>query len=78
MIPIFGIGFMLIGTLFSLLLPKGDRRHTRAIAVFVLGAVILVTDYLFKNPDLVEQIQAEWVAILLGIVFVFIQALKRR
>ena len=75
--PILGIGMMLIGILFSLMYSKGDTRHNRAMGVFAMGAVIVLAGWLIKNPDSLRQVENQLALALLGVIFAFIQMLKR-
>ncbi len=79
LLPIIGIGAMLIGTLFLLLSSErepGQRR--RATIVFVMGAAVTVADYFFKNPDALDEAQTQIVGLLLGVLFAFLAALRKR
>ena len=77
-LPTLGIGMMLIGTLFGIIYPRKDPRHNRAMGVFVMGAAIVLAGWLIKNPDALRETENQLALALLGLVFVFIEALKRR
>ncbi len=77
-ISLVGIISMLTATIFALALPRGDRRQVRAISVFAFGAVLIVTDWLMDDPTRLETVQNELAVALIGLIFFFIQVLKRR
>jgi ammonia channel protein AmtB len=77
LLTVLSIGSMLIGALFSLLLPRKDPRQNRALAVFVLGASILLVEWLLYNPSAITEVQNQLAIALIGLIFVFIQKLKR-
>lgn len=76
-VTVVSIGTMLIGVLFSILLPKKDRRHDRALLVFVFGAAIFLSNYLYRNPESLRSVEDHLGVLLLSIVFAFIQVIKR-
>ena len=78
MVVILSVGCMLIGVLCSLIFPKDDIRHARALSIFVLGAVVLVCNWLLKNPTELERIEYFLVTVFLGLLFTFIRHLKKR
>lgn len=77
LVPIIAIGMLLIGALFALISPKGSSRFNRGQTVFVIGAVILVSNWLIRNPSALAEIETQLAMALIGLVFVFIRALKR-
>ena len=57
LIPILCLGGMLIGVLFSMFYPKGDRRRTRATYVFIFSASILFATWLLNEQKLVNTLR---------------------
>ncbi len=79
LIPILGVGLVVIGLFFSLFAPRQDRRRLRrAVVVFTVGTLILVVDYLVKNADTLAQIQPQWALVLLAIGFILFQLARLR
>jgi hypothetical protein len=77
-LPILGIGMMLIGILFGILYPRRDPRHNRANGVFVMGAVVLLAGWLIKNPSALRETENQLAVALLGVIFAFVQLLGCR
>ena len=77
MIPILSLGAMLIGVLFSSVYPKGDRRRGRATAIFVLGAVVLLANWLMQEPDVLLDLRRNVGWVLLGLVITFVKIIRR-
>ena len=79
LIPILGVGLVVIGLFFSLFAPRRDRvRLRRAVVVFTVGTLILVVDYLVRNADTLAQFQPQWALVLLAIVFILFQLARLR
>ena len=78
LLPILGIGMMLIGTLFGIIYPSRDPRHDRAMRVFVMGAVIVLSAWLVTNPQALRETENQLALALLGLIFAFIEVLKHR
>ena len=78
LLPTIAIGMMLIGILFSIFLPRQDPRHSRALAVFVLGSAILLAGWLMRNTLVLEELESKISLILLSVIFAFVQIVKRR
>ena len=75
---ILGIALMLVGILLSLFFSRRDPRYARAVGVFVIGAAILLINFLYYNPDILENIEKNFALVLLSIVFVFVQLIRRK
>lgn len=71
------IGIMLIGIFFSFVFPKNDRRHLKAFSVFVFGAVTLLALWLWENPDIISLLKEKIGWVLLSVVFIFIEFIKK-
>jgi len=76
LIPVICLGAMLIGVLFSLLYSKGDNRRNRANVVFVLGAAMLLANWLIREPDIVVVLRENIGWVLLGLVITFVKILR--
>ncbi|GEM_PF-4354752 len=77
-VTILSIGAMLIGSIFALVYPQQDRRHGKAVGVFALGAAVLVTTWFLEYPDRLPEVHEQLALALIGIIFVFIEVIKRR
>ncbi len=75
--PILFIGMMLIGVLFSYVYPRGDARRAKATAVFVLGAALLLGNWLMQGKDVLLQLREHLGWILLGMVITFARLIMR-
>ncbi|MBC8184825.1 hypothetical protein H8E88_27340 [candidate division KSB1 bacterium] len=64
---------MLIGVLFSMAYPKGDRRRDKATYVFIFSAAALMASWLLERGDLVQTLQENIGFVLLGLVITFLK-----
>lgn len=76
-LSILGMCIAIIGVLFLLLLPrKLQEARLRATALFIGGVVLLTMNYLFQNPDFLQDIQENIALVAIGLVIATISVIK--
>ena len=76
LVPVLCLGAMLIGALFSYIYPKGSAQRTKATSVFVLGAAVLLGNWLMQEKEVLLDLRRNLGWVLLGVVITFVKLLR--
>jgi hypothetical protein len=78
-VPALAIGLLVFGAVYlalDLVFPGGDRSVRKAKAIFAGAGYLLVTWSLWKDPTLLDEVSAQFVGLLIGVVVALLLALR--